>query len=200
MADHLNILERDTEVNGHGDVVFTPPDQQEYGQIPAESAINHVVIAIAMMQLMQVHNNNEVLRVNVVDDGNGENLEVDPEHVNPTSELLPGNVIDADSGHNSQLDGNHANRSYGIYKLLNIYAVSQAGILATVSSARRRIEWSLFLLSGFVSVAIIGVIVFKLFQQFRQLRKEEYRSWIAQKAATVVLLMAVSLCILLSFT
>lgn len=198
MADHLNILERDAEINGDGDVL-TPPEVG-YAQIPVEYAINHVVIAIAMMQLMQVHNNNEVLRLNVIDDVNGENSQLDPELANPTSELLPGNVIEDENGHNSQPDGDHSNRSYGIYKLLNIYAVSQAGILATVSSARRRREWSLLLLSGLVSIAIIVVIVLKFSQQFRQLRKEEYNAWIAQKAAIVVMLVAVSLCILLSFT
>lgn len=199
MADHLNILEREAEINGNSDVVLTPPEMR-YSQIPAEYAINHVVIAIAMMQLMQVHNNNKVLRVNVIDDVNGEGSQLDPEHGNPTSELLPGNAIEDENGHNSQSDGDHSNRSYGIYKLLNIYAVSQAGILATVSSARRRREWSLLLLSGLVSTAVIVVIVLKFSQQFRQLRQEEYRAWIVQKAAIVVMLVAVSLCILLSFT
>lgn len=81
IADHLNILERDADIDGHGDVVLTPREL-EYEQIPSEYAINNVVIAIAMMQLMQFHNNNEVFRLNVVDDGNGENTQSDPEHAN----------------------------------------------------------------------------------------------------------------------
>lgn len=197
MAAHLNVLERDADINGDGNVVLTTPELQ-YAQIPAEYVINHVVLAIAMMQLVQINNNNnEVLGINVVDDGNGENSHLDAEHANPTSELLPENVTDHENGHASQLDGDHANRSYGIYKLLNIYAVSQAGILAAVSSVR---GWSRLVLSGLVSTAIIVVLLIKFCQQFRQLREEEYRTWVAQKAAIVVMLMAMSLCLLLSFT
>lgn len=116
MAAHLNVLERHAEINGDGNVVLTTPEVQ-YAQIPAEYVINHVVVAIAMMQLVQINNNNnEVLGINVVDDGNGENSHLDAEHANPTSELLQGNVTDHENGHASQLDGDHANRSYGIYK------------------------------------------------------------------------------------
>lgn len=59
--------------------------------------------------------------------------------------------------------------------------VSQAEILAAASSGRRRTEGSLFVLSGLVSIVIIVVILLKFSQQFRELPKEEYRTWIAQK-------------------
>lgn len=173
-------------------MVFTPPEL-EFEQTPEEYASNHANVH-AMM-----NNIDEVVRIDVVDGGNEDSAPLDPQHGSPTSELQPANLVDDGNRHNSQLEGDHANRSYGIYKLLNIYAVSQAGILAAASSARRRREGSLFVLSGLVSTAIIAVILLKFSQQFRELPKEEYRTWIAQKAPIVVMLMAVSVCILLSF-
>lgn len=187
MADRLK-----TEPNSDGDVVFTPPEL-EFEQTPEEYASNHANVH-AMM-----NNIDEVVRIDVVDAGNEDSAPLDPQHGSPTSELQPANLVDDGNRHNSQLEGDHANRSYGIYKLLNIYAVSQAGILAAASSARRRREGSLFVLSGLVSTSIIVVFLLKFSQQFRELPKEEYRTSIAQKAPIVVMLMAASVCILLSF-
>lgn len=110
MADRLN-----TEPNSDGGVVFTPPEL-EFEQTPEEYASNHANVH-AMM-----NNIDEVVRIDVVDGGNEDSAPLDPQHGSPTSELHPANLVDDGNRHNSQLEGDHANRSYGIYKLLNIYA------------------------------------------------------------------------------
>jgi len=123
--------------------------------------------------------------------------------VNP---VVMGNPND----NNHQLLREHAVPA--IYNVLNLYAMSQTAILTAVFSMERstghEIWWSPVMLSGFISAAMIAAVLHGFFEEYSVMRGGSHLRnflinhwmWVLQKATILMMLLAIALCLLFSFT
>jgi len=153
---------------------------------------DHIVVAMNPQQVHELmHNFNQLIallhHVMMLNNNNNNNQPV------PGNNLPNGNVqiLELDT-------------EDGINNLLPLYVGAQGFIFNSAFFVEGRtgceILWTPFILSGLVSLATIVAVLKVFFQQFTQLRDKNYWSWVAEKVAIIMMLIAFSVCLLLCCT
>lgn len=118
---------------------------------------------------------------------------------NNNNQRFPGNNLPNGNVQIQQLDPED-----GINNLLPLYVGDRGFIFNSAFFVEGRtgceILWTPFILPGLVSLATIAAVLKVFFQKFTQLREKIYCSWVAEKVAIIMMLIAFSVCLLLCCT